>query len=64
MLSRIQCAILCASVLCSILLLLLNRSNSTCVVVISGESVKIVGCEFTDNFLEFARGVKPYCGCF
>nr|QED43956.1 TGB3 [Garlic latent virus] len=31
-----------------------------CTVVITGESVKIIGCEFTRDFIEFAKQAKPF----
>nr|QED43656.1 TGB3 [Garlic latent virus] len=31
-----------------------------CTVVITGESVKIIGCEFTKDFIDFAIQAKPF----
>nr|QED43926.1 TGB3 [Garlic latent virus] len=31
-----------------------------CTVLITGESVKIIGCEFTRDFIEFAKLAKPF----
>ncbi|AHN84514.1 triple gene block 3 protein [Gaillardia latent virus] len=59
MLNRIQCLILVTSLVVSLCIVYFRDRNNTCVVVITGESVKIVGCEFTDNFVEFAKVVKP-----
>nr|ACG60023.1 triple gene block protein 3 [Carrot carlavirus WM-2008] len=39
----------------AILNLLSGSSNNLCVVVITGESIKISGCVFDDNFAEYAR---------
>nr|AXL97640.1 triple-gene-block protein 3 [Potato virus H] len=50
--------IVAAFSLCSAVLHLL-QSGTGCTVIITGESVKIIGCEFTDKFLEYARGLKP-----
>lgn len=35
------------------------KGGPGCTVIITGESVKIIGCEFTDRFLEYARELKP-----
>lgn len=40
------------------LLRALGRQQS-CTVVITGESVKIIGCEFTESFIEYAKQLKP-----
>nr|AFV36803.1 TGB3 protein [Garlic latent virus] len=34
--------------------------NNKCAVIITGESVKIIGCEFTKDFIEFAKQAKPF----
>lgn len=41
--------------------LVLRSLNNTqgCTVVITGESVKIIGCEFTEAFIEYAKNLKP-----
>nr|AFV36819.1 TGB3 protein [Garlic latent virus] len=31
-----------------------------CTVIITGESVKIIGCEFTRDFIDFAKQAKPF----
>nr|QED43872.1 TGB3 [Garlic latent virus] len=31
-----------------------------CTVIITGESVKFLGCEFTRDFIEFATQAKPF----
>lgn len=62
MLNRIQCLILVTSLVVSLCISYFSNRGNTCVVVITGESVRIVGCEFTDNFVEFAKVVKP-AGC-
>lgn len=62
MLNWLQCLILITSLVVSVCILYFSNRDNTCVVVITGESVKIVGCEFTDNFVEFAKVVKP-AGC-
>lgn len=62
MLNWLQCLILITSLVASVCILYFSNRDNTCVVVITGESVKIVGCEFTDNFVEFAKVVKP-AGC-
>nr|AFV36795.1 TGB3 protein [Garlic latent virus] len=31
-----------------------------CTVIITGESVRIIGCEFTRDFIDFAKQAKPF----
>ncbi|QYF50244.1 MAG: TGB3 protein [Henan betaflexivirus 1] len=31
-----------------------------CTVIITGESVKFLGCDFTEDFIEFAKQAKPF----
>nr|QED43764.1 TGB3 [Garlic latent virus]QED43770.1 TGB3 [Garlic latent virus] len=31
-----------------------------CTVIITGESVKFLGCEFTQDFIDFAKQAKPF----
>nr|QED43962.1 TGB3 [Garlic latent virus] len=31
-----------------------------CTVIITGESVKFLGCEFTRDFIDFAKQAKPF----
>nr|CAC84180.1 TGB3 protein [Garlic latent virus] len=31
-----------------------------CTVIITGESVKFLGCEFTKDFIDFATQAKPF----
>nr|UCR98425.1 triple gene block 3 [Apple stem pitting virus] len=40
-------------------LLLMNSSNQ-CTIVITGESVSIVGCVYSESFIELVKGLKPY----
>lgn len=32
----------------------------SCTVIITGESVKFLGCEFTPEFIDFAKQAKPF----
>nr|QCY49522.1 triple gene block 3 protein [Shallot latent virus] len=34
--------------------------NEKCTVIITGESVKIIGCDFTKEFIDFAKQAKPF----
>nr|AGR66433.1 TGB3 [Apple stem pitting virus] len=34
--------------------------QSQCTIVITGESVSIVGCVYSDAFIELVKGLKPY----
>nr|QED43620.1 TGB3 [Garlic latent virus]WAK97811.1 TGB3 [Garlic latent virus]WAK97829.1 TGB3 [Garlic latent virus] len=31
-----------------------------CTVIITGESVKFLGCDFTKDFIDFAKQAKPF----
>nr|QYA72388.1 triple gene block protein 3 [Shallot latent virus] len=37
-----------------------NYKQERCTVIITGESVKIIGCEFTRDFIDFAKQTKPF----
>nr|QED43938.1 TGB3 [Garlic latent virus] len=37
-----------------------NLKPEKCTVIITGESVKIIGCEFTSDFIDFAKQAKPF----
>lgn len=37
-----------------------NFKAERCTVIITGESVKFLGCEFTGEFIEFAKQAKPF----
>nr|AAG48313.1 unknown [Peach sooty ringspot virus]ADT91618.1 triple gene block 3 [Apricot latent virus] len=39
--------------------LITSRSNQ-CTIIITGESVSIVGCVYSDSFIELVKGLKPY----
>nr|AGR66409.1 TGB3 [Apple stem pitting virus] len=45
-------------------LLLVQRlymsNSSQCTIVITGESVSIVGCVYSEAFIELVKGLKPY----
>nr|CAC84196.1 TGB3 protein [Garlic latent virus] len=34
--------------------------SDKCTVIITGESVKFLGCDFTREFIDFAREAKPF----
>nr|AGR66368.1 TGB3 [Apple stem pitting virus] len=56
-------AIVVAFVVYLVLLLaqqLLVSSSKQCTIVITGESVSVVGCVYTDAFIELVKGLKPY----
>nr|AGR66345.1 TGB3 [Apple stem pitting virus]AGR66391.1 TGB3 [Apple stem pitting virus] len=56
-------AIVVAFVVYLVLLLaqqLLMSSSKQCTIVITGESVSVVGCVYTDAFIELVKGLKPY----
>nr|QDK54716.1 triple gene block protein 3 [Apple stem pitting virus] len=40
--------------------LLLMNEGRQCTIVITGESVSIVGCVYTESFIELVKGLKPY----
>nr|AGR66291.1 TGB3 [Apple stem pitting virus] len=35
-------------------------SSKQCTIVITGESVSIVGCDYSEAFIELVKGLKPY----
>nr|CAA92818.1 7 kDa protein [Garlic latent virus] len=37
-----------------------NYKNERCTVIITGESVKFISCEFTRDFIDFAKQAKPF----
>ncbi|QYF50256.1 MAG: TGB3 protein [Henan betaflexivirus 6] len=37
-----------------------NFKTERCTVIITGESVKIIGCDFTKDFIDFAKQAKPF----
>nr|UCR98590.1 triple gene block 3 [Apple stem pitting virus] len=39
---------------------LLMISSRQCTIVITGESVSIVGCDYSEAFIELVKGLKPY----
>ncbi|ABW05095.1 triple gene block 3 protein [Phlox virus B] len=41
---------------------LIGTSNN-CVVLITGESVRIINCKFTGEFVEYAKTLKPAGSC-
>nr|BAU20381.1 triple gene block protein 3 [Daphne virus S] len=45
------------TVLCVLGSLYLSPSGSQCVIIITGESIKILNCEMTPAFLEYAKGL-------
>ncbi|CCJ34848.1 triple gene block protein 3 [Apple green crinkle associated virus] len=61
--SGLGLAIAAASAAYLVLLLaqqLLMNSQKQCTIVITGESVSIVGCVYSDAFIELVKGLKPY----
>lgn len=34
--------------------------SERCTVIITGESVKFLGCDFTEEFINFAKQAKPF----
>nr|DAR35199.1 MAG TPA: coat protein [Bacteriophage sp.] len=34
--------------------------TESCTVIITGESVKFLGCDFTKDFIDFAKQAKPF----
>ena len=40
--------------------LLLTSNQSQCTIVITGESVSIVGCVYSEAFINLVKGLKPY----
>ena len=56
-------AVVAALVAYLILLLaqqLITSFQSQCTIVITGESVSIVGCVYSEAFIELVKGLKPY----
>nr|QQG34562.1 TGB3 [Stevia carlavirus 1] len=41
----------------------LLQQSKQCVIVISGESVRVIGCEITEELVKFAKEVKPAGSC-
>nr|QDK54722.1 triple gene block protein 3 [Apple stem pitting virus] len=39
---------------------LLMINSKQCTIVITGESVSIVGCDYSESFIELVKGLKPY----
>nr|UCR98635.1 triple gene block 3 [Apple stem pitting virus] len=39
---------------------LLMINSNQCTIVITGESVSIVGCVYSESFIELVKGLKPY----
>lgn len=37
-----------------------NLRSERCTVIITGESVKFLGCDFTKDFIDFAKQAKPF----
>ncbi|QJZ28456.1 triple gene block protein 3 [Ilex cornuta carlavirus] len=37
-----------------------NFKTESCTVIITGESVKFLSCEFTKDFIDFAKQAKPF----
>nr|AGR66363.1 TGB3 [Apple stem pitting virus] len=61
--SGLVLAVVAALVAYLILLLaqqLLTSFQSQCTIVITGESVSIVGCVYSEAFIELVKGLKPY----
>lgn len=53
-------AVLIVIVGCIIALL---QQNKQCLIVISGESVRVIGCDITEELVKFAKEVKPAGSC-
>nr|AGR66374.1 TGB3 [Apple stem pitting virus] len=53
-----------AALVAYLVLLLAQRlymsNSSQCTIVITGESVSIVGCVYSGAFIELVKGLKPY----
>nr|UOJ35386.1 triple gene block protein 3 [Apple stem pitting virus] len=61
--SGVGLAVVAAFVAYLVLLLAqqLHTSNSNqCTIVITGESVSVVGCVYSEAFIELVKGLKPY----
>nr|QCH00873.1 triple gene block 3 [Shallot yellow stripe virus]QCH00882.1 triple gene block 3 [Shallot latent virus] len=54
--------VLCVSLLATLLICygLEGLRDVKCTVIITGESVKILGCDFTKEFIDFAKQAKPF----
>lgn len=50
-------------VLICVLLYSLIPTGNNCVVIITGESVRISSCAFDEHFVEFAKTVRPAASC-
>nr|QJZ28450.1 triple gene block protein 3 [Ilex cornuta carlavirus] len=37
-----------------------SSRTERCTVIITGESVKFLGCDFTKDFIDFAKEAKPF----
>nr|QDK54727.1 triple gene block protein 3 [Apple stem pitting virus] len=56
-------AVVAACVAYLVLLLaqqLFMSNQNQCTIVITGESVSIVGCVYSESFIELVKGLKPY----
>nr|UCR98140.1 triple gene block 3 [Apple stem pitting virus]WOG36283.1 triple gene block 3 [Apple stem pitting virus] len=40
--------------------LYMSSNSSQCTIVITGESVSIVGCVYSEAFIDLVKGLKPY----
>ncbi|QEJ80620.1 triple gene block protein 3 [Cherry robigovirus 5] len=49
-----------AAFIITIVIFTLCSSKPTCVVVVSGESARVVGCEITKELSELVKNLKPY----
>nr|AGR66357.1 TGB3 [Apple stem pitting virus]AGR66360.1 TGB3 [Apple stem pitting virus]AGR66448.1 TGB3 [Apple stem pitting virus] len=61
--SGVGLAVVAAFVAYLVLLLaqqLYTSSSSQCTIVITGESVSVVGCVYSEAFIELVKGLKPY----
>nr|AGR66336.1 TGB3 [Apple stem pitting virus] len=61
--SGLGLVVVVASVVYLVLLLaqqLLMSNSKQCTIIITGESVSIVGCVYTNAFIELVKGLKPY----
>ncbi|CAF04329.1 triple gene block 3 [Daphne virus S] len=56
-LSLLHVGLIVFTVLCILGSLYLSPSGSQCVIIITGESIKILNCEMTPAFLEYAKGL-------
>nr|AGR66421.1 TGB3 [Apple stem pitting virus] len=39
---------------------LLMSNSKQCTIIITGESVSVTGCVYTDAFIDLVKGLKPY----